>query len=147
LTFNWSIINFLSYLENSVALSHISELHTLSRKSSHTHALHELSNLFKISIHREFCANWTLNSQLYLCIFLNVVWLLYQLIIHAFSEADFRVIFLQIFLQFLFFSVKCSDDLLLSLDRCGTDGQTVRWHIWMHAVLSYAYVAFHVRTS
>jgi hypothetical protein len=30
-----------------VALSHISELHTLLRKLSHTHALHELSLLLK----------------------------------------------------------------------------------------------------
>jgi hypothetical protein len=64
-------INFLSCLENSVALSHISELHTLLRKSSHTRALHEVSNVFKISIYMEFCANCTLNSQLYLCIFLK----------------------------------------------------------------------------
>jgi hypothetical protein len=34
-------------LENSVALNHINEDHTLLRKSSHTHALHELSWLLK----------------------------------------------------------------------------------------------------
>jgi hypothetical protein len=36
-------------LENLVALNHITEDHTLLRKSSHTHthALHELSKLFK----------------------------------------------------------------------------------------------------
>jgi hypothetical protein len=49
-------IDFLSCLENLAALSHISELHTLLRKLSHTHALHELSNLFKISICRKICA-------------------------------------------------------------------------------------------
>jgi hypothetical protein len=38
------------------AFCHISEFHTLLRKSSHTHALHELSNLFKISICSEICA-------------------------------------------------------------------------------------------
>jgi len=71
LTFHWSISDFLSYLENSVALSHISELHTLLRKLSYTHVLHELSNLFKIYICREICAYWKRNSQLYLCIFLK----------------------------------------------------------------------------
>jgi hypothetical protein len=38
---------------------------------THTHALHELSNLFKISICGEICAYWILNSHLYLCIFLQ----------------------------------------------------------------------------
>jgi len=55
-------------------------------ESLHTHALHELSNLFKISICREICAYWILNSHLYLC---NAIWLLYQLIIHACSETNF----------------------------------------------------------
>jgi hypothetical protein len=50
---------------------HISEFHTLLRKSSHTHALHEFSNLFKISICREIYAYWILNSHLYFCIFLQ----------------------------------------------------------------------------
>jgi len=90
LTFDWSIIDFLSCLENSVALSHISKLHTLLRKSSHMHALHELSNLFKKFICREICANWTINSQL--CLW-NAIWLFDQLIIHAYSEAIFREIY------------------------------------------------------
>jgi hypothetical protein len=47
LTFNWSNYEFLSYFKNSVALNHINEDHTLLRKSSHTHALHELSWLLK----------------------------------------------------------------------------------------------------
>jgi len=48
--------------------------------------LHELSNLFKISICREICTNWILNSQLYLCIFficyltdLSVIYTCFQL--------------------------------------------------------------------
>jgi hypothetical protein len=89
LTFGRSFIDFLSCLENLVAFCHISEFHTLLRKSSHTHALHELSKLFKISICREICAYWILNSHLYLCIFCNAIWLFYQLIIHACSEANF----------------------------------------------------------
>jgi hypothetical protein len=60
-----------SCLENLVAFCHISEFHTLLRKSSHTHALHELSNLFKISICKKICAYWILNSHLYLWIFLQ----------------------------------------------------------------------------
>jgi hypothetical protein len=44
----------------------------------------------------------------------------YKLIIHECSEADFRekniIFFLQIFLQFLFYSVKHPDGLLLRLD-------------------------------
>jgi hypothetical protein len=49
-------ILYMFLLENPIALSHTSELHTLLIKPSHTHALHELSNLFKISIYREICA-------------------------------------------------------------------------------------------
>jgi hypothetical protein len=109
LTFDWSIFNFLSCLENSIALNHISKLHTLLKKLSHTHALHELSNLFKISIWKEICAYWILNSQLYLCIFWNAIWLPYQLFIHACSEANFKEnIFLQIFLCFLAFQCEAS---------------------------------------
>jgi hypothetical protein len=47
LTFDWSNYEFISYFENSVALNHISEDHTLLRKSSHTHTLYELSRLLK----------------------------------------------------------------------------------------------------
>jgi hypothetical protein len=47
LSLNWFNYKFLSYFKNSVALNHISEDHTLLRKSSHTHALHELSWLLK----------------------------------------------------------------------------------------------------
>jgi hypothetical protein len=57
-----------------------------------------------------------------------------------------KIIFLQIFLQFLFFNVKCSDSLLFSLDRCGSDGRIVRWHVWTRTVLPYAYVATRVQT-
>jgi hypothetical protein len=36
-----------------------------------------------------------------------------------------KIIFLQIFLQFLFFSVKCPDGLSLRQDGYGSDGRTV----------------------
>jgi hypothetical protein len=75
-----------------------------------------------------FYANWTLNSLLYLCIFLRWCLLLYQLIIHACSEADFRenIFFLQFFLQVLFYSVKCQDGLLLWPDGCSLDDKMTR---------------------
>jgi len=71
LTFDWSNIDFLSCLENPGVLSHISELHTLLRKLSHTHALHELSLLLKKSCLQKFFAHRLLNSFLYACIFLT----------------------------------------------------------------------------
>jgi len=136
LTFDWSFIDFLSCLENSVALSHITELHTLLTNSSYTHALHESSNLCKISIYRELLC-W-LNSEL------SFISLLSQLIIHACSEANIRGnIFLQIFLQFLFCNVKHPDNLSLHPNRYGSDSRTVRWHIQTRAAFSHAYVATH----
>jgi hypothetical protein len=39
--------------ENLIVFCHINEFHTLLRKSSHTYALHELSNLFKFLVYRE----------------------------------------------------------------------------------------------
>jgi hypothetical protein len=72
----WLIfIKFLSCLENSVTLSHISELHTLLRKSSHTHT---------------HCMNWVIYLKFLFAYFWDVIWLLYQLILHACSEDDFR---------------------------------------------------------
>jgi hypothetical protein len=38
-----------------------------------------------------------------------------------------KIIFLQIFLQFLFFSVKCLEGLLLRPDGCGSKGRMVKW--------------------
>jgi hypothetical protein len=132
LTFDWSIINFLSCLENLVALSHISELHTLLRKLSHTHthALHELSNLFKISICRKICTYWILNSHLYFC---SAVWLLYQLIIYACSEANFRE---------KYFSRNFSS---VSDFQCEASGLTYSY-IRTRAVLPYADLAVAVWT-
>jgi hypothetical protein len=84
-------MDFLSYLENPVALSHISELHTLLRKLSHTHALHELSLLLKnFYLQRKFCAYWLLTLNYILVYFWNAIWLFYQLFIHACSEANVR---------------------------------------------------------
>jgi hypothetical protein len=109
LTFDWSNIDFLSCLENLVALNHISKHHILLRKLSHTHALHELSKLFKISICREIYAHWLLDSQLYLCIFLNCYLIVLSIIIHACFEANFREnIFLKIFLWFSVFQYEAS---------------------------------------
>jgi hypothetical protein len=36
-----------------VVFCHISESHTFWKKSSHTHTLHELSNLFKFFVYRK----------------------------------------------------------------------------------------------
>jgi hypothetical protein len=70
LTFDWSNIDFLSYVENPVVLSHISKLHTLLRKLSHTHALHELSLLLKnFYLHGNFCAYWVLTLNYILVYF------------------------------------------------------------------------------
>jgi len=58
-----------------------------------------------------------------------------------------KIIFMQIFLQFMFFSVKRLDGLLLRPDVCGLDGRTVRGHVRTRVVSSYAYVASRVRTG
>jgi hypothetical protein len=84
-------INFLSYLENSVALSHISKLHTLLRKLLHTrtHCMSWVIYLNFISAGKfVLIENLTLNYII--AYFLNAIWLLYQLIIHACFEAIFR---------------------------------------------------------
>jgi hypothetical protein len=117
LTFDWSNIYFLSYLENPVALSHISEVHTLLRKLSHTHALHELSLLLKnFSLQGNFCAYWLLTLNYILVYFWNAIWLVYQLFIHACSEANIRnfLFFLHISLYFSASSVKRSDGHVLA---------------------------------
>jgi hypothetical protein len=44
-----------------------------------------------------------------------------------------KIIFLQIFLQFLFFSVKRPDGLSLCSDRCVSNGRMVRLHVRMNA--------------
>jgi hypothetical protein len=91
LTFDWSFIDFLSCLENLVALSHISELHTLLRKFSHTH-----THCMSWVIYLKFLSvgKFVLIEYLTLiCIFAyfcNAIWLLYQLIIYVCFEANFR---------------------------------------------------------
>jgi hypothetical protein len=70
LTFDWSNCKIL-FLENLVALNLISEDHTLLRKSSQTHALHELSWLLKYLYQREIYAYWILNSFPYASVFLT----------------------------------------------------------------------------
>jgi hypothetical protein len=78
LTFDWSNYEFLSYLENLIALNHISEDHTLLRKSSHTHthththAYHELSILSNFFfLYRKIYVHWLLDSHLHVCVFLT----------------------------------------------------------------------------
>jgi len=110
LTFDWSTINFLSYLENPVALSHISELHTFLRRPSHTHTSLELSLLLKnVFLQGNFCAYWLLTLNYILVHFWNAIWVFYQLFIHACSEANVRkkkfYIFLYVF-QLLVWSVR-----------------------------------------
>jgi len=124
LTFDWSIIDFLSYLENLVALSHISEFYTLLRKLSHTHthALHELSLLLKnFYLQGNFCTYWLLTLNYILVYFWNAIWLFYQLFIHACSEANVKkknfCIFPSVF-QLLVWSVWT--DMFLRLDALGS---------------------------
>jgi hypothetical protein len=141
LTFVWSTIDFLSYLENLVALSHISELHILLRKLSHTHALHELSLLLKnFYLQGNFCAYWLLTLNNILVYFWNVIWLFYQLFIHVCSEANIRnFFFLHICLCFSASSVKRPDGHLLASEH----SRLCRSLIWQHAVWTSIY---HVRT-
>jgi hypothetical protein len=96
LTFDWSIIDFLSCLENSVALNHISKKHhTLLRKLSHTHThtyTHSMSWVIylKILSARKFVLIEYLTVNYIFAYFWIAIWLSYQLIIPACSEAIFR---------------------------------------------------------
>jgi len=139
LTFDWSNIDFLSYLENLVALSHINEVHTLLRKLSHTHALHELSLLLKnFYFQGNFCAYWLLTLNYILVYFWNAIWLFYQLFIHACSEANVRKFLFCISLYFSASSVKRPDGHVLTSGRA----RLCRSLIWQHAVRTSIY---HVR--
>jgi len=130
-----------SYLENPVALSHISKLHTLLRKPSHTHVLHELSLLLKnFYLQRNFCAYWLLTLNYILVYFWNAIWLLYQLFMHACSEANVRKKkILHISLCFTASSVKRPEGHVLASGRA----RLCRSLIWWHAVRTSMY---HVRT-
>jgi hypothetical protein len=100
LTFDWSNIDFLSYLENLVALSHISELHILLWKLLHTHIAWVKFTIEKCL----FAGIWSI-----LVYFWNAIWLFYQLFIHVCSEANVREIFFCIFpyvFQLLVWSVR-----------------------------------------
>jgi hypothetical protein len=58
-----------------------------------------------------------------------------------------NIIFLQIFLRFLFFSVKHPDGLLLRSDECSSDGWMVNWHVRTRRILLRADMVVTVRTS
>jgi hypothetical protein len=112
LTFDLSNIDFLSYLENPVALSHISELHILLWKLSHTHIA-----WVKFTIEKCLSAGiWSI-----LVYFWNAIWLFYQLFIDVCSEANVREIFFCIFpsvFQLLVWSVRT--DMFLLPDTFGS---------------------------
>jgi hypothetical protein len=123
LTFDWSNIDFLSYLENLVSLSHISEVHTLLRKLSHTHTriAWVKFTIEKFLFVGKFLCLLTLNFQLYLGIFLKYYLTVYQLVIHACSEANVRKFLFCIFpftFQLLVWSVR--KDMFLLLDALGS---------------------------
>jgi hypothetical protein len=141
LTFDWSNIDFLSYLENLVALSHISEVHTLLRKLSHTHTLHDFSLVLKnFYLQETFCGYWLLTLNYILVYFWNAIWLFYQLFIHACTDANIRKKkFLHISLCFSASKVKRPDGHVLASGRA-----RLCWSlIWQHAVRKSMY---HFRT-
>jgi hypothetical protein len=90
LTFGWFFIDFPSCLENLVAFCDISWIHTFWEKSSHTHT-HCMS--WVIYLKFLFTGKFVLIEYLSLiyifAYFCNAIWLFYQLIIHACSEANF----------------------------------------------------------
>jgi hypothetical protein len=110
---------------------------------THTHTIYELSNLCKISIYMEFLCwlNFKLSFiSLHIFEMLSdcfISWL-YMRVLELILG---KIFFLQIFLQSLFFSVKHSNSLSLRPDRCGSDGRTVKWHVWTCTALSHAYAS------
>jgi hypothetical protein len=91
LTFDWFNIEFLSCLENLVAWNHISEHHTLLRKLSHKH-MHCMSWVIYLNFLSagKFVLIEYLTLSYIVAYFWCVIWLFYQLFIHACSEANFR---------------------------------------------------------
>jgi hypothetical protein len=111
-------MNFIPYWES---------LHT------HTHCMSWVIYL-KFQFTGNFCADWTLKLSFISLHIWDAFWLLYQLIIHACSEANIREnIFFCNFSFFLFFSVKRPNGLSLRPDGCGSDSRTVRLHVQTHA--------------
>jgi hypothetical protein len=118
LIFHWFLLlsrkssRFLSYQLHSYLLGKVFT-------HIHAHALHELSKLFKIFICREICAYWILNSHLYICIFLQILfdYFISWLYMRVLKLTSGKNIFLNIFLKFQIFSVKCSDGSILMFER------------------------------
>jgi hypothetical protein len=134
LTFDWSFIDFLSCLENLVAFCHISYIHTFWEKSSHTRT-HCMSwvNYLKFLSAGKFVWIEYLTLIYIFAYFCNAIWLFYQLIIHACSEANFRE---------KYFSANFSP---VSDFQCEASEPTYSY-VQMKAVLPYADLAVTIRT-
>jgi hypothetical protein len=119
LTFGWSFINFLSCLENLVSFCHISEFHSLLRKSStHTHCMSWVIYLKFLSAGKFVLIEY-LTLIYILAYFCNAIWLFYQLIIHACFEANFweKYFFCKFFSSFIFSVWSVRTDLFLCSDE------------------------------
>jgi hypothetical protein len=132
LTFDWSFINFLSCLEN-LDVFVISVL-TLLRKSSHIHALHELSNLFKFSVHRKILC-WS-NSELSFISLHN-----FAMLFDCFISWLYMRVLKLTFGKYIF-SPNFS---LVSYFQCEASGRTYSY-IRTKVVLMYTVLAVAVRT-
>jgi hypothetical protein len=69
LTFDWSNIDFLSFRKSKCFLSYQWTSYLIEKAFTHTHALHELSLLFKKFFLQKLFAHRLFNSFLYACIF------------------------------------------------------------------------------
>jgi len=150
LTFDCRFFDFLSCLENPVALCHINKIHTLLRKSSHTHALHELSNLFKFYVYKKILC--LLKSKLFFFISLHsfemlsdyfISWLYMRVLKLTLG----KIFFLQFFLQVSVFHCEAYGRSLLASGRMRLRCPNGQLTLLDSRGLSHAYVATGVRTS
>jgi len=133
LTFDWSFIDFLSCLENLVAfvisfkfIPFGKSLHT------HTHCMSWVIYLKFLSVGKFVVIEYLTLIYIF-SYFCNAIWLPYQLIIYAYSEANFRE---------KYFPANFPQ---VSDFQCEGSGRTYSY-IWMSTVLPYADLAVAVRT-
>jgi hypothetical protein len=135
LTFDWSFIDFLSSRKSSCFLSYQLNSYLLEKVFTHTHT-HCMSWVIylKFLSAGKFVLIEYLTLIYIFAYFCNAIWLFYQLIIHACSEANFRE---------KYFSAHFSP---VSDFQCEASERTYSY-VQTRVVLPYADLAVAIRTG